>query len=223
MSQTIAIIFQVFGGLGVFLLGMKNMSDGMQAVAGERMRKLVGLATNNRLLGVGVGTTVTGIIQSSSVTTVMVVGMVNAGLMTLKQAIGVIFGSNIGTTVTAWIMAYSLEKYGLPIIGFSALFYLFSKSDRVRFLAVFVLGLGMVFFGLELMKQGLSPIRNMPEFVSWFSRFQANSYLGVTKMYSGGGSRYGYHTVIFSYCWYYNGAGGNRNCQLSHCSRIGTR
>ena len=181
MSQTIAIIFQVFGGLGIFLLGMKNMSDGMQAVAGEKMRKLIGLATNNRFLGVGAGTVVTGVIQSSSVTTVMVVGMVNAGLMTLKQAIGVIFGANIGTTVTAWIMAYSLEKYGLPIIGFSALFYLFSKSDRVRFIAIFVLGLGMVFFGLELMKQGLSPIRKMPEFVAWFSRFQADSYWGVIK------------------------------------------
>ncbi len=153
MSQAIAIICQVFGGLGIFLLGMKNMSDGMQAVAGERMRKLIGLATNNRILGVGAGTAVTGVIQSSSVATVMVVGMVNAGLMTLKQAIGVIFGANIGTTVTAWIMAYSLEKYGLPIVGFSALFYLFSKSDRIRFIGVFILGLGMVFFGLELMKQ----------------------------------------------------------------------
>jgi phosphate:Na+ symporter len=181
MSQALAIICQVFGGLGVFLLGMKNMSDGMQAVAGERMRKLIGLATNNRLLGVGAGTAVTGVIQSSSVTTVMVVGMVNAGLMTLKQAIGVIFGANIGTTVTAWIMAYSLEKYGLPIVGFSALFYLFSKSDRIRFIAVFILGLGMVFFGLELMKQGLSPVRSMPEFVAWFSRFQADSYWGVVK------------------------------------------
>ncbi len=181
MPQAITIIFHVFGGLGIFLLGMKNMSDGMQAVAGERMRKLIGLATDNRLMGVGAGAAVTGLIQSSSVATVMVVGMVNAGLMTLKQAIGIIVGANVGTTITAWIMAYSLEQYGLPIIGFSALFYLFSKSDRIRFIAVFVLGLGMVFFGLELMKQGLSPIKNMPEFVAWFSRFQADSYWGVVK------------------------------------------
>lgn len=181
MAHLIEIIFAVIGGLGVFLVGMKYMSDGMQAVAGDRMRKLIGIATNNRLLGVAAGTAVTGVIQSSSVTTVMVVGMVNAGLMTLRQAIGVIFGANIGTTVTAWIMAYSLEKYGLPILGFAALFYLFSKSDRVRSIAVFVLGLGMVFFGLELMKQGLAPIRGMPEFVAWFSRFQADSYSGVIR------------------------------------------
>lgn len=181
MSQSMEIIFTVIGGLGIFLLGMKNMSDGMQAVAGERMRKLIGLATNNRILGVGAGMTVTGIIQSSSVTTVMVVGMVNAGLMTLKQAIGVIFGTNIGTTITAWIMAYSLEHYGLPILGLAGLCYLFAKSDRIRFFSMFVLGLGMVFFGLDLMKQGLSPIRNMPDFVAWFSRFQADSYWGVVK------------------------------------------
>jgi phosphate:Na+ symporter len=181
MPQAIAIICHVFGGLGIFLLGMKNMSDGMQAVAGDRMRKLIGLTTNNSLLGIGSGMAVTGIIQSSSVTTVMVVGMVNAGLMTLKQSIGVILGANIGTTITAWIMAYSLEQYGLPIVGFSALFYLFSKSDRIRFFAVFVLGLGMVFFGLDLMKQGLIPIRSMPEFIAWFSRFQADSYWGIVK------------------------------------------
>jgi phosphate:Na+ symporter len=181
MPQAIAIVFHVFGGLGIFLLGMKNMSEGMQAVAGDRMRKLIGLATDNRLIGIGAGATVTGLIQSSSVATVMVVGMVNAGLMTLKQAIGIIVGANIGTTITAWIMAYSLEQYGLSIIGISALFYLFSKSDRVRFIAVFVLGLGMVFFGLELMKQGLTPIRSMPEFVAWFSRFQADSYWGIVK------------------------------------------
>ena len=181
MPQVVTIIFHVFGGLGIFLLGMKNMSDGMQAVAGERMRKLIGLATDNRLMGIGAGAAVTGLIQFSSVATVMVVGMVNAELMTLKQAIGIIVGANVGTTITAWIMAYSLEVYGLPIIGFSALFYLFSKSDRVRFIAIFVLGLGMVFFGLELMKQGLSPIRDMPEFLSWFSRFQADSYWGIIK------------------------------------------
>ena len=181
MPQTITIIFHVFGGLGIFLLGMKNMSDGMQAVAGERMRKLIGLATDNRLMGVGAGAAVTGLIQSSSVATVMVVGMVNAELMTLRQAIGIIVGANVGTTITAWIMAYSLEQYGLPIIGFSALILPVFKSDRIRFIAVFVLGLGMVFFGLELMKQGLSPIKNMPEFVAWFSRFQADSYWGVVK------------------------------------------
>jgi phosphate:Na+ symporter len=171
----------VVGGLGIFLYGMKNMSEGLQAVAGDRMRRLIGAMTSNRLMGTAVGTSVTGIIQSSSVTTVMVVSMVNAGLMTLKQAIPVIFGANIGTTVTAWIMAYSLTQYGLPLMGLSIFFYLFSKNERVRFTAMIIVGLGMVFFGLDLMTKGLSPIKGMPEFVQWFHRFSADSYLGVVK------------------------------------------
>jgi phosphate:Na+ symporter len=145
------------------------------------MRRLIGAMTSNRLMGTAVGTSVTGITQSSSVTTVMVVSMVNANLMTLKQAIPVIFGTNIGTTVTAWIMAYSLTQYGLPLMGLATFFYLFSKNERVRFTAMIIVGLGMVFFGLDLMTKGLSPIKGMPEFVEWFHRFRADSYLGVIK------------------------------------------
>jgi phosphate:Na+ symporter len=111
----------------------------------------------------------------------MVVSMVNAGLMSLKQAIPVIFGANIGTTVTAWIMAYSLTQYGLPLMGLAIFFFLFTKSDRVRFTAMIIVGLGMVFFGLDLMTKGLSPIRGMPEFEAWFHRFSADSYSGVIK------------------------------------------
>ncbi|MBM4102971.1 MAG: Na/Pi cotransporter family protein [Planctomycetes bacterium] len=180
-QQFLEMFSFVVGGLGIFLYGMKNMSEGLQAVAGDRMRRLIGAMTSNRLMGTAVGTSVTGIIQSSSVTTVMVVSMVNAGLMTLKQAIPVIFGANIGTTVTAWIMAYSLTQYGLPLMGLATFFYLFSKNERVRFTAMIIVGLGMVFFGLDLMTKGLSPIREMPEFVAWFHRFRADSYPGVIK------------------------------------------
>ncbi|MEN8127066.1 MAG: Na/Pi cotransporter family protein [Planctomycetota bacterium] len=175
------ILFPVFGGLGIFLLGMKNMSEGMQAVAGERIRKLIGAVTNNRLLACGVGTTVTSIVQSSSVTTVMVVGMVNAGLMTLIQAIGVILGANIGTTITGWILVLKVGKYGLPMIGLAAFFFLFSKKERVRFTAMVFVGLGMVFFGLQLMKNGFSPIQDMPKFTEWFQAFQPTDYLGIIK------------------------------------------
>jgi phosphate:Na+ symporter len=182
MSQlAIEIIFQVCGGLGIFLLGMKNMSEGMQAVAGERLRKLIGAVTNNRLMASGVGTLVTCIIQSSSVTTVMVVGMVNASIMTLTQAIGVILGANIGTTITGWILVFKIGKYGLPLLGISAFFYLFSKKDGIRFFSLFLMGLGMVFFGLELMSQGFSPIKDLPGFVEWFHRFRPDTYLGVWK------------------------------------------
>jgi len=183
MESEVAIkmIISVVGGLGIFLLGMKHMSEGMQAVAGARMRKLINAVTNNRLVACGVGIAITSLIQSSSVTTVMVVGMVNASLMNLTQAIGVILGADIGTTITGWILVLQIAKYGLPIIGVSAFFFLFSKSERVRYTAMMILGLGMVFFGLQLMKDGFYPLRDMPGFIAWFSRFTPDSYFGVLR------------------------------------------
>src|SRR5690606_31732276 len=109
----------------IFLLGMKNLSDGMQAVAGSSLRRMIAAVTNNRLLAAGVGTLVTCIVQSSSITTVMVVGFVNSGLMTLTQAAGVIMGANIGTTITGWILVLKIGKYGLPMLGGAAFAYLF--------------------------------------------------------------------------------------------------
>jgi len=175
------IVFGVIGGLGIFLLGMKNMSEGMQAIAGDRLRKMIAAVTGNRLLACGVGTAVTSVVQSSSVTTVMVIGFVSAGLMTLVQAIGIIMGANIGTTVTAWILVLKIGKYGLPILGASALICLFSRNERLRYTGMAVMGVGMVFFGLEMMSSGLKPIRNMPAFIEWFSRFSAHNYWGVWK------------------------------------------
>ena len=108
------LVFGLVGGLGLFLFGMKIMSEGLQKVAGDRMRKILGALTNNRVVGTLVGLAVTAIIQSSSATTVMVVGFVNAGLMSLIQSIGVILGANIGTTVTAQLIAFKITKYALP-------------------------------------------------------------------------------------------------------------
>lgn len=175
------MVFEILGGFGLFLLGMKYMSEGMQAVAGERLRRMIGAVTNNRLMACGVGTAVTTVIQSSSITTVMVVGMVNAGIMTLLQAIGVIAGANIGTTITGWVVTLSVDKYGLPLLGAAALFFVFTKRDRIRFTALFVMGLGMVFYGLQLMKTGFSPFKDMPGFVEWFHRFEPVNYIGVLK------------------------------------------
>ncbi|AQT69529.1 Na/Pi-cotransporter II-related protein [Anaerohalosphaera lusitana] len=170
-DQFFSMLFQIVGGLGIFLFGMKNMSDGMQAIAGEKLRKMINAITNNRIFACTVGMVVTMLIQSSSITTVMTVGMVNAGLMKLTQAIGVVLGANIGTTVTAWILALKIGKYGLPILGIAAIFYIFSKRERAKFTATVVLGIGMIFFGLELMKDGFAPIRDMPEFIEWFHKF----------------------------------------------------
>jgi len=171
----------VIGGLGIFLLGMKNMSEGLQAIAGGGLRRMISAVTDNRLMAVGVGTLVTTLVQSSSITTVMVVGFVNSGFMNLPQAIGVIMGANIGTTITGWILALKIGKYGLPLLGIGAFSYLFIRNDRVRYTALAIMGLGMVFFGLELMKDGFSMVKELPAFEAWFARFEATTYLGVLK------------------------------------------
>jgi phosphate:Na+ symporter len=175
------MIFGIVGGLGLFLLGMKNMSEGMQAVAGDRLRKLIGLVTNNSFVACAVGIIVTILIQSSSATTVILVSMVNAGIMTLTQAIGVIYGANIGTTVTAWILAINLTAYGLPLLGASIILSFFTSNNRFRYYTIVGMGVGMIFFGLELMTSGLAPIKQMPVFEAWFAKFTADSYLGVIR------------------------------------------
>lgn len=175
------LIFTVLGGLGLFLLGMKNLSEGMQAVAGNGLRRMISMVTDNRLMATGVGVVVTMLVQSSSITTVMVVGFVNSGFMTLTQAVGVIMGANVGTTITGWILVLKIGKYGLPLAGTAAFFYLFAKKDRLRFTALTIMGLGLVFLGLELMKDGFGIIKELPAFEAWFKTFSAGTYLGVLK------------------------------------------
>ncbi|PHS09141.1 MAG: sodium:phosphate symporter [Blastopirellula sp.] len=178
------LVAGLVGGLGIFLLGMKNMSEGMQAIAGPSLRKMIAAVTNNRIFATGVGVAVTTMVQSSSVTTVMVVGFVNSGMMELSQAIGVIMGANIGTTITGWILVLKIGKYGLPILGVAAFTYLFSKGDRWRFWAMAIMGVGMVFFGLELMKEACSIFRspdNIDYFESWFLMVNADTHIGVLK------------------------------------------
>jgi phosphate:Na+ symporter len=177
--MSIPMAMAVIGGLGIFMLGMKYMSEGMQAVAGNSLRRMISLVTNNRLMATGAGTAVTVLVQSSTITTVLVVGLANAGLMQLHQAIGVIMGANIGTTITGWILVLKIGKYGLPILGAAALVYLFGRGDRLKFIAMAVMGLGMVFFGLELMKDGFAPMKDIPMFVEAFAWFSADTYGGI--------------------------------------------
>jgi len=184
MVSTCSILINTAGGLGIFLLGMNQLSEGLQAVAGKRLRKIVATVTSNRFAGITTGAVATGIVQSSSVVTVMVVGLVTAGVMTLQQAVNVIVGANIGTTVTAWIVALLPTKLGnqsMLIIAFAALFYLFSKREKVRYIALAFLGLGLVFFGLDLMSAGLKPLQTKPEFIQWFQMFHADNLFGVLK------------------------------------------
>src|SRR5690554_4409582 len=148
---TIDMAFSLFGGLGFFIYGMFQMSEGLQKAAGKKLKNLLGMLTTNRFIGLLVGTVVTAIIQSSSATTVMVVGFVNAGLMTLKQSIGVIMGANIGTTITAQLIAFNLTDYIFLIITIGFCLNVFSKKRVYHYIGQFILGLGILLLGLEVM------------------------------------------------------------------------
>ena len=176
------MIIKAVGGLGIFLLGMKYMSEGMQVIAGDRLRTLIHKVTDNRFMATGIGAFITALIQSSSVTTVMVIGMVNAGIMTLRQSIGVIMGANIGTTITAWIISLNIADYGLPMLGLATFVYLFAKKTKIRNTAMMILGLGMIFFGLEVMKFGFYPLRSDQEFIALLARFSPTTFIGLIKV-----------------------------------------
>jgi len=173
------IIIQVVGGLGMFLYGMKVMSDSIQELAGNKLRKMISRMTSNVFRGILTGALMTIAVQSSSVTTVMVVGFLNAALMTLRQAVGVILGAGIGTTLTGWILALEIDKYGLLIIGVGTLTFLFVQSVKIKKRALASVGIGMIFFGLHIMKSGVLPVKDMPQFISFFSLFSAETYRGI--------------------------------------------
>ncbi len=174
-----AMFFNLIGGLGIFLYGMRKMSEGLQKVAGDKLRTIFEMMTSNRFVGVFTGFLVTAMIQSSSATTVMLVGFVNAGLMSLQQSIHVILGANIGTTFTGWIIAFKITKYGLPLIGVGVALLLFSKKPQVNYIGEVLLGLGMLFFGLTLMKQGFAPLRGDSTFQNFFLLFGADNYFKI--------------------------------------------
>ena len=173
------IVTGIFGGLGLFLYGMKLMSDGLENVAGDKLKGILEKITSNKVIGVLVGTIVTAIIQSSSATTVMVVSFVNAGLMTLTQATGVILGSNIGTTITAQMVSFNLEVIAPIFIGVGAIVMMSAKKKRIKDLAYIALGFGILFMGMGLMSSSLKPISNLQIFNDFISVIGKNHFLGV--------------------------------------------
>ncbi len=175
--EVFKIIYTVLGGLGVFFYGMKSMSEALQSVAGDVIKNIIHTLTKNRVSALLVGIVVTMLVQSSSVTTVMVVGFVNAGLMSLVQAIGIVFGANIGTTITGWIISIKIGKYGLLFIGLGIFPMLFGKSNKLRQIGRIMFGIGMIFFGLELMSGAFKPLRTMPEFIDAVAYFSQPNYL----------------------------------------------
>ena len=173
------VIFQSLGGLGMFLFGMKIMSEGLQKVAGKRMRQILSMVSSNRFIGCAVGVGVTSVIQSSSATTVMLVSFVDAGLMTLVQAIGVILGANIGTTVTAQLIAFKIQAYALPAIAIGVLLKFFIGRKKWVYIGDVLLGFGLVFYGLATMKGGFAPLKESETFISMFTRFNADNIAGI--------------------------------------------
>ncbi|MFC4558828.1 Na/Pi cotransporter family protein [Virgibacillus kekensis] len=173
------LIFQFIGGLGIFLLGIKYMGEGLQKSAGDRLRDILDRFTSNPFMGVIAGAIVTILIQSSSGTTVLTVGLVNAGFMTLRQAIGVIMGANIGTTVTAFIIGIDLGAYSLPIMAAGAFLLFFIKNQKVQAVGQSIFGFGSLFYGLELMSSGMHPLRSLEAFQELTVNMSQNPVLGV--------------------------------------------
>ncbi len=179
--NTLLQILIIFGSLGVFLYGMRMMSEGLQQAAGSRLQKILAYMTSNRFAGVASGFLITTVIQSSSATTVMVVSFVDAALLTLRQAIGVIMGANIGTTVTAWIVAllgfkFSITSAALPAIAIGTAMLLISKIDRDDIAHVFI-GFGFLFLGLSLLKDAVPDIRNNPEILQFLANYTDLGFL----------------------------------------------
>ncbi len=177
--MTIGMTLSFFGGLGMLLFGIRLMSEGLQTAAGERLRALLGRLTSNPILGVITGAVVTASIQSSSATTVMVVGLVNAGLMGLPQAIGVIMGANIGTSITAQLIAFNLGDLSLPAIGVGAMLYLFSTRRLSRSVGKSILGFGILFLGLGVMSDTVQPLRDLPVFQRIVMAMEGHPVYGV--------------------------------------------
>jgi len=173
------MIFEFIGGLGIFLFGIKYMGDGLQRSAGDKLRDILDKFTTNPLMGVLAGIIVTVLIQSSSGTTVITVGLVSAGFMSLRQAIGVIMGANIGTTVTAFIIGIKISDYALPIIAVGAILLFFFKNKRIHNIGQIVFGFGALFFGLELMGDGMKPLRSLEAFHDLTVSMSSNPLLGV--------------------------------------------
>jgi phosphate:Na+ symporter len=173
------VLIGTLGGLGLFILGMKMMTDGLQMSAGKRIKTILGAVSSNRVIGCLTGAGVTAMVQSSSATTVMLIGFVSAGLMSLQQAVGVILGANVGTTVTAQLIAFKLSALALPAIALGVGLKFFSRRKQTRYVGEVILGFGLLFFGMTVMKQGLAPIRSDPMFLDFFTKFDPSSAGGL--------------------------------------------
>ena len=173
------IIIRIMGGLGLFLFGMNLMGEALEKAAGNKLKKIIELLTSNIFMGVLIGTLVTAVIQSSSATTVMVVGFVNAGIMTLPQAVGVIMGANIGTTVTAQLVSFDLNGLAPVALGIGIILYLFGGKDKTKHIAEVLIGFGILFTGMDFMKEAVKPLVEYQGFTNSLLTFGKYPILGL--------------------------------------------
>jgi len=176
--ELLAVMMGLLGGLALFLFGLEQMTTALKAVAGDRLRMVLAKLTANRLAGVATGAFVTSVIQSSSVTTVLVIGFISSGVMSLSQAVGVIFGANIGTTVTAQIIAFKVTKASMALVAAGFALSFTAKRETLRNHGAGILGLGLVFLGMTVMSEAMAPLRHFPPFIEWMIRFET-PFIGI--------------------------------------------
>lgn len=169
----------ILGGFGLFLFGIKFMGDGLKSVAGDKLRDYIDKYTSNPIMGVLVGALITILVQSSSATTAITIGLVRAGLMKLEQAAGVIFGANIGTTVTSFLISLSIDQYALYVVFLGGIVISFAKSKKFRYIGEIILGFGLLFYGLSIMGDSLKVLKDLPQFVQFAQAMSTNSILAL--------------------------------------------
>lgn len=179
MNESMATVFGLLGGLALFIFGMNMMSESLQKVAGDKMKKVLGVLTRNAVCGMLAGALVTAVLQSSSATTVLVIGFVSAGLMSLKQGISVIFGANIGTTMTAQLMAFKISDYIMPIVFIGFLIAFIAKKEKIKFVGQTIFAFGLLFVGIEMMGDVMKPLATSPVFINMMEKVGNIPVLGV--------------------------------------------
>lgn len=179
MNESMATVFGLLGGLALFIFGMNMMSESLQKVAGDKMKKVLGVLTRNAVCGMLAGALVTAVLQSSSATTVLVIGFVSAGLMSLKQGISVIFGANIGTTMTAQLMAFKISDYIMPIVFIGFLIAFIAKKEKIKFVGQTIFAFGLLFVGIEMMGDVMKPLATSPVFINMMEKVSHIPVLGV--------------------------------------------
>ena len=169
----------IIGGFGMFMFGIKFMGDGLKSVAGDKLREYIDKYTSNPIFGLLIGMGITVVIQSSSATTAITIGLVRAGLMTLEQAAGIVMGANIGTTITAFLIGLKLDAYSLYFVFAGAMIVVFARRKKIRYIGDIVLGFGLLFYGLSIMGDSLKELKDLPQFTELAYTMSVNPFLGL--------------------------------------------